>query len=118
GKEMTSTARRLAACVGAAVLLLSGGASQAQAQDLEKLRMTLPINSLTFYPIFVAADHGFFKEQNIDMEIVITQGDGPDVDALIAGSVEFAASPPHRLFALHEQGRGLLGIANIMNKIG
>jgi len=113
---MTSTIRRLAACMGAAVLLLSGGASQAQ--DLEKLRMTLPINSLTFYPIFVAADHGFFAEQNIDMEIVITQGDGPDIDALIAGSVEFAASPPHRLFALYEQGRGLLGIANIMNKIG
>ncbi len=113
---MKTMARRFAASVGAAVLLLGAGASQAQ--DLDKLRMTIPINSLTFYPIFVAADHGFFEQQNIDMEIVITQGDGPDIDALIAGSVEFAASPPHRLFALHEQGRGLLGIANIMNKIG
>jgi NitT/TauT family transport system substrate-binding protein len=90
--------------------------NDARAQDT-KLRMTIPVNSLTFYPVFVAQDKGFFKQQGLDFEIIITQGDGPDVDALLAGSVEFTATPPHRLFTAYEQGRKLLGITSLMNKV-
>ncbi len=90
----------------------------APAQELTKLRMTIPVRSFTFYPVFVAQDKGFFKKHGVEFEIVVTQGDGPDVDALLAGSVEFTATPPHRLFAAYEQGRKLLGIVNLMNKVG
>jgi ABC-type nitrate/sulfonate/bicarbonate transport system substrate-binding protein len=106
--------------IAALLLALAGGEpwNDARAQDLKSLRMTIPVNSLTFYPVFVAQDKGFFKRQGVDFEIVITQGDGPDVDALLAGSVEFTATPPHRLLAAYEQGRKLLGIVNLMNKVG
>ena len=92
--------------------------ASAPAQELTTLRMTIPVTSLTFYPVFVAQDKGFFKKHGLEFEIVVTQGDGPDVDALLAGSVEFTATPPHRLFSAYEQGRKLLGIVNLMNKVG
>jgi NitT/TauT family transport system substrate-binding protein len=89
-----------------------------QSDKLQRLRITIPVNSFTFYPVFVGKDKGFFEKQGIDFEIIITQGDGPDVDALLAGSVQFTATPPHRLFLAYEQGRKLLGIVNLMNKVG
>jgi ABC-type nitrate/sulfonate/bicarbonate transport system substrate-binding protein len=111
---------KLGKMVVAALLCVLAGSTQgtdAHAQGLKSLRMTIPVNSLTFYPVFVAQDTGLFKQQGVEFEIVITQGDGPDVDALLAGSVEFTATPPHRLLVAYEQGRKLLGIVNLMNKV-
>lgn len=110
---------KLAKTLVVAIALISGGAwPEARAQALKPLRITIPVTSLTFYPVFVAQDKGFFKQHGVDFEIVVTQGDGPDVDALLAGSVEFTATPPHRLFTAYEQGRKLIGIVNLMNKVG
>lgn len=93
------------------------GAAPVQAQ-LKPLRITIPVESLTFYPIFVAQDKGFFRQEGYTFEIIVTQGDGPDVDALIAGSVEFTATPPHRLLSAYEQGKPLLAVVNLMNRNG
>lgn len=102
----------------ATLLAVTGAASMRVEAQETKLRITIPVNSFTFYPVFVAQDKGFFKKHGLDFEIVTTQGDGPDVDALLAGSVDFSASPPHRLFVAYEQGRKLSGIVNIMNRNG
>lgn len=52
------------------------------------------------------------------MEIIVTQGDGPDIDALIAGSVQFTATTPNRLLTTYQQGKPLLGILNMFNRVG
>lgn len=97
--------------------ILLAGASGAAAQDT-KLRMTIPANSLFFLPLFVAVDEGIFKRNGIEMEVVITQGDGPDVDALIAGSVQFTISTPNRLLTAYQQGRPLLAVMSLMDRMG
>ena len=51
------------------------------------------------------------------MEIVVTQGDGPDVDALISEAVQFAATTPNRLLTAYEQGKPLLGVMTISKRI-
>jgi NitT/TauT family transport system substrate-binding protein len=89
------------------------GVATAQTQ---KLRITIPAHSLFFTYLFAAEDKGFFKENGIEMEIVTTQGDGPDVDALIAGSVQFTASTSNRLLTTYEAGRPLLGVMGLLNK--
>ena len=78
--------------------------AQAQA-PLQKIRVTIPVPVLPFYPLYVARDHGDFAKQGLDVEIITTSGDGPDVDALIAGSVQFTVSTPNRLFMAYEQGQ-------------
>jgi NitT/TauT family transport system substrate-binding protein len=88
--------------------------AQAQA-PLQKIRVTIPVPVLPFYPLYVARDHGDFAKQGLDVEIITTSGDGPDVDALIAGSVQFTVSTPNRLFMAYEQGKPLLAVANLGN---
>jgi ABC-type nitrate/sulfonate/bicarbonate transport system substrate-binding protein len=90
----------------------------AAGKDLEQLRVTIPVRAIAFYPLFVAHDQGFFADEGYKFEIISTQGDGPDVDALIAKSVEFCVTPPHRALAAYEQGKKLLLVANLMNRVG
>jgi NitT/TauT family transport system substrate-binding protein len=89
----------------------------AQAQALEKLRMTIPVHAFVFYPVYAAVDKGYFKEAGIEMEIIPTQGDGPDVDALIAGSVQFTTSTPNRLLTAYEQGKPLKAVMAVSSKM-
>jgi NitT/TauT family transport system substrate-binding protein len=104
----------LAAVVAAGI---GSTAAVAQQAKLEKLRMTIPVPALVFYPIYVAQDRGFFAEEGIEMEVIPTQGDGPDVDALIAGSVQFTSSTPNRLLTAYEQGKPLKAVMSVSNRM-
>jgi NitT/TauT family transport system substrate-binding protein len=111
--------RRTAVAVALACGLAFGSTQAlAQAKPMQKLRMAIPVPALVFYPIYVAQDKGFFAEEGIEMEVISTQGDGPDVDALIAGSVQFTASTPNRLMTAFEQGKPLKAVMSMSNKMG
>lgn len=81
-----------------------------------KARMTIPVHALAFYSIYVAQDKGFFTAQDIEMEVIATQGDGPDVDALISGSVDFTTSTPNRLLTAYSQGKPLKAVMSVVNR--
>ncbi|MGH9420135.1 MAG: ABC transporter substrate-binding protein [Thermoanaerobaculia bacterium] len=105
----------------AKTLLVAGGASAAlafaaTAQTPQKLRVTIPVIGMNFLPLFVAADKGYFGKEGLEVEIISTSGDGPDVDALIAGSVQFTVSTANRLLTSYEQGKPLLAIMNMANR--
>jgi NitT/TauT family transport system substrate-binding protein len=107
----------LAAGVLGGALALGAGA-QAQTPALKPLRVTIPVPAMVFYPLFVAVDQGFFAKQGYAFEIISTAGDGPDIDALISGSVDFTISTPNRLFTAYEQGKPLLAVMNLGNRMG
>src|SRR4029079_3510235 len=89
-----------------------------RAQGLAKVRITQPGESLSYMPIYLGRAKDFFKEAGIDLQVVVTRGDGPDVQALMAKEVEFVATPPHHLYTLSLQNRKLLGIAGILGRCG
>ena len=105
----------LAAALAAAVFPVLGG-SPARAET--SLRITIPVKALIYYPVLAAADLGYFKDEGIDMTVVTVGGDGPDVDALIAGSVQFSATTPNRLLSAYAGGKSLLGVMNLSDRIG
>ena len=109
---MLCTVRLLMLSVGLAL----GLAGPAIAQAPIALRVTIPVIGMNFLPLFVAADKGMFAREGFNVEIVSTSGDGPDVDALIAGSVQFTISTPNRLLTSYEQGKPLLAIMNMANR--
>jgi NitT/TauT family transport system substrate-binding protein len=79
------TMRSLAATlVGAAVL----AAVPAAAQDKVKVGV-FPVSSSL--PYFVANERGYFKEQNIETEMVRLIGGPPNIAALITGQIDAAA---------------------------
>lgn len=98
-------------------LVVFASVTAANAQTVN-LRVTIPANSLFFLPLFAATDLGFFKSEGIEMETIITQGDGPDVDALIAGSAQFTISTPNRLLTAYQQGKPLLATMAVMDRMG
>jgi len=89
-----------------------------RSQGMTKIKITQPSDSLSYMSIYVARARGLFEKAGIDLEVVITRGDGPDVQALMAGEVEFVATPPHHLYTLVLQGRKLLGICGILGRCG
>jgi ABC-type nitrate/sulfonate/bicarbonate transport system substrate-binding protein len=89
-----------------------------RAQGLTKVRITQPADSLTYMPIYAARAKNWFAEAGFDVEVVVTRGDGPDVQALMAKEVEFVATPPHHLYTLFLQGRKLLGVCGILGRCG
>src|SRR5215831_7317234 len=102
--------------LGTASLSLLGAPAIVRAQGLVKVRITQPAESLSYMPIYLGRAKGYFKEAGIDLDLVVTRGDGPDVQALMAKEVEFVATPPHHLYTLYLQNRKLLGIAGILGR--
>jgi NitT/TauT family transport system substrate-binding protein len=90
-----------------AMVLAVGFAGGASAQGNQKIKVTIPTPSMMFYPLYYGQEKGFFPKEGLDVEVIVTNGDGPDVDAVISGSVQFAVSTPNRLFTSYEQGKPL-----------
>lgn len=84
-KKRHSPKSMLSAVLAAA--LVFGGAN-ALAVDKVKIGV-FPVSSAL--PVFVAIDQGFFKEQNIDAEIVRLIGGPPNIAALIGGQIDASA---------------------------
>lgn len=89
-----------------------------RAQALTPVRITQPSQSLSYMAIYVGRVKGLFEEAGIDLDVVITRGDGPDVQALLAREVQFVATPPHHLYTLHHQRQQLYGICGVLGRCG
>ena len=89
--RFTGLSRRSFA-LGTASLAVIGAPAIVRAQGLTKVKITQPSESLSYMPIYLGRAKGFFKEAGIDLEVVVTRGDGPDVQALMAKEVERACS--------------------------
>ena len=77
----------------------------------------MPTPSLIFYPLYYAQDKGIFAKEGMEVEVISTNGDGPDVDAVISGSVPFSISTPNRLFTAFEQGKALKAVAMLAKRM-
>src|SRR5438093_13304630 len=72
----------------AAVAALVALAAPAAAEDKVKVGV-FPVSSTL--PYFVAVERGFFKEQNIETEMVRLIGGPPDVAAMITNQIDASA---------------------------
>ena len=102
----------------AVVCLAVAGADRASAQERQKIRVTVPTPSMMFYPLYYGQEKGYFPKEGMDVEVIVTNGDGPDVDAVISGSVQFAVSTPNRLFTAFEQGKPLKAVMMLAKRMG
>jgi ABC-type nitrate/sulfonate/bicarbonate transport system substrate-binding protein len=66
--------------------------------------------------MYVARGNGYFADEGIDLEVVTFSGGGPDVQALIAGDVDFDATAATFLISAYQEGTPLLGVASILNR--
>ncbi len=89
----------------------------AEAAGPKKVKVSEAQESLLFLPAYVASVQGYFKEEGLEISLVSTGGGGPEVQALIAGEVDFAMAGGTPQLAAMQKGAKLLAVANIGDKM-
>ncbi|MDX6739582.1 ABC transporter substrate-binding protein [Actinocorallia sp. A-T 12471] len=84
-----------------------GGGDDAGAASGE-VTVALPFAScLSWYPLYVAEDKGYFKEEGVKASFEATDGSGGAVQATLTGKAELAAAAPNAYLAATATGAGL-----------
>jgi NitT/TauT family transport system substrate-binding protein len=91
-------------------------AASAAAPSPIKIKFSQPLDALSLISMYVARGNGYFVDEGIDLEVITFSGGGPDVQALIAGDVEFDATAATFLISAYQEGTPLVGVASILNR--
>jgi len=81
-----------------------------------KVRMSQPLDALSLASVYVARANNYFTDEGIDLDVTTFTGGGPDVQALIAGDVDFDATAATFLISAYQEGNPLLGVVSILNR--
>jgi NitT/TauT family transport system substrate-binding protein len=90
--------RRFILVVGALCAAVSTGAT-ADAQALEKVKMSIAARAMNYAPYFIPIVKGYFKDEGLDVEIV-DAGGGVATPAQISGEIDFNTSASSALSAM------------------
>mgnify|MGYP003571138142 CR=1 FL=1 len=77
------------------------------APEVSRLVMTQAVTSLAFIQNYIAAELGFFSDEGLEVEIVVTRGGGPDVQAVLAGDAAFTVNDGAQILPAVAKGQNL-----------
>lgn len=95
------------------LLIISVAAGPALAQQRTKVRLAQVSHSLSFSPVYVAADKGFFTEEGLGVGFQLVQGGAAGKASISGGSVEFCACAANDLLTMVVAGLPVLGVHGI-----
>ena len=107
--EQFTTHRLVAAVLAAGIALATHIAAAA---EVKKVKMSQAVDSVAYVAVDYARLRGFYKDEGIEMEQIISRGGGPDVAALVSGDVEFNTAAPNYQFNTIKQNRDVILIHN------
>lgn len=100
----------------AAMVLAAACVVAAPTHAAEEIVLTQPVDSLSFFPIYVARSLGYFQDEGIALRMVSSAGGGPHIQAVLSGRAQFTASPgSYQLNAL-KSGQKLIGVVNLLHR--
>tara|TARA_R110002095_G_scaffold54079_1_gene46722 strand:- start:1973 stop:3097 length:1125 start_codon:yes stop_codon:yes gene_type:complete len=86
------------------------------ASTLQKITVTQAVTSLAFIQNYLASELGFFKEEGLDVDLVVTRGGGPDVQAVISGDAAFTVNDGAQVLPALARGLELKCIMATLDK--
>lgn len=86
---------------------------QAANDQLKKITFTEPARILSLAPFYVAIEQGFFKEEDIEPEIVSGGGGAQVIASLLSGQAQFAISGPRSMFVTIGEDEELMAIQSL-----
>jgi NitT/TauT family transport system substrate-binding protein len=102
------TRRLFTLALTAAVAFAASPGSFAQQR---KLTVVMPFAAgISFYPVYVAAEKGFFKEENLDVQIVVANDPSAAIQQLSTGNADVAVSTPGSMMIAVERGAKLKSV--------
>lgn len=91
------------------------GAS-APARALEEVIITQPVDSLSFFPVYVARTLKYFEAEGLSPRVLSTSGGGPHLQAVLSGKAQFTASPGNYQLNALKSGQKLVGVVDLLNR--
>ena len=86
------------------------------ATTLQKVTVTQAVTSLAFIQNYLARELGYFKDEGLDVEIVVTNGGGPDVQAVISGDAAFTINDGAQVLPAFVRGLDMRCIMATLDK--
>ncbi|WP_344969007.1 ABC transporter substrate-binding protein [Streptosporangium fragile] len=96
----------LVACGGPA-----GGSGAARS-----VKLTQAVDSLAYAQNYVARSKGYYDRQGLSVETIVTDGGGPDVQAVLAGSAGFTINDGAQVLTSFTQNRRLVAVAALFDR--
>jgi len=94
--------RRLAIVAAAAASL--SAPLRAEAEELTKVTIALPVLASVVMPLFYARDTGLFKKYGLDVDLPVFRGGPPANAALLSSDAQFLAADPYEFLKVAENG--------------
>ena len=110
--------RNLLAVATIAATLFTAAYSSAVAQGLRDITVTQNSpEAVAFLPIYIARYNHYFEDEGFRVNLLVTNGGGPDIAALMSGQAQFSAGGPINQLALFQQGRRTLSVASFFDRL-
>lgn len=106
---------RILALLIAVALALTAVPGPAAAQQ-PKLKLAQAVHALSFAPVYVARSKNFFRDEGLDVEVLLMQGGTPTLQALTGRSVEFIDTSSGDVGVAYTKGIKLLAVQNTINQ--
>lgn len=86
-------------------------------KHLGEVIFALPVDTITYAPLFVAMERGYFEDEGVSMKVISVEGTGPAVQALVGGSVQFISLDPGGVMNGVSKGIDYISIASMVNRL-
>ena len=73
-------------------------------KNLEKVRLAEVTHSMFYAPLYVAIENGYFEEEGIDLELMLTSGADKVSAAVLSGDVQIGFAGPESAIYVYENG--------------
>src|SRR5437764_14134709 len=95
-------------CLWVTVVVLStfcACSARELAQPLTRVRIAMPLSPITYLPVYLARELGFYREHGLEVEIEDVPGGSKALQALFGGSADVCACVFELAIQLNSEGR-------------
>ena len=98
--------KKLIIIVGVILLFCVGTLCGCKKDDtkMNKIRLAEVTHSMFYAPLYVAIENGYFEDENIDLELILTSGADKVSAAVLSGDVEVGFAGPESAIYVYENG--------------
>ncbi len=86
------------------VLLISNNSSKNNNGDLTKLKLAEVTHSIFYAPLYVAIENGYFEDEGLDVELILTSGADKVAAAVLSNTVDIGFAGPESAIYVYANG--------------
>ncbi len=91
-------------CIILIILVFLGMAGCDNKSDLKKVRLAEVTHSIFYAPLYVALENGYFMQEGLDIELILTSGADKVSAAVLSNTVEIGFAGPESAIYIYENG--------------